>query len=74
MLEIFALTLLVFSRRFGMKVVWKALLAAEVAGKVKSAMEEGVELFAYSLVLLCAIGAALNNPSRCVAGELVARK
>lgn len=72
-LELFALTLLAFSRTIGMKVLWNTLFAAadfglsaeqleHIARTAKNAMEEGTELFAYLVLLLAALFALRPAP------------
>ncbi|MDL2307916.1 transporter [Desulfovibrio sp. OttesenSCG-928-C06] len=46
-------TLLVFSRLLGMKILWQALLGDQYVKVLKNAIEEGTEQFGY---LLCLIG------------------
>lgn len=47
---------LVFSRLFGMHVLWRDLLDQGYVRTVKNAVEEGTELLGYSLILLSTLG------------------
>lgn len=51
-------TVLVFSRLFGMKIIWETLLKDGYARVVKNAAEESLELFGY---VLCFTSALLHN-------------
>lgn len=50
------LTILIFSRLFGMSILWQSILQEGYARIVKNMVEEGVELFGY---ILC-LGASVN--------------
>ena len=77
LLELFALTLLVFSRTFGLKVLWKTLFSQlqsglllteeqipYVARAAKNAMEEVTELFAYMELLAASLCALFQRRNR----------
>lgn len=69
------LNVLVFSRLMGMGVLWRALLTDGYLREVKNAVEEGSELFGYSLCLLATISYARDkhkdNRSFTAAAEVV---
>ena len=49
------ITLFVFSRMFGRKVLWKAIMDDKFLRVVKDAAEECTELFGYLLIVFAAI-------------------
>lgn len=55
------LTILVFSRLYGMKIIWIGLMGENYERWVKIFAEEGLELFGYTLCLLGSIFYALNE-------------
>ena len=72
-LELFAVSLLVFSRSFGTKILWNSLFADPllaltednlpyVTRAAKNAMEECTELYAYAILLVAAAFALCRNP------------
>ncbi|PIJ50711.1 transporter [Erwinia sp. OLTSP20] len=56
------LTILVFSRLFGMHQLWQTILADGYARVVKNIVEEGSELFGYLLCLTATIGYCWRFP------------
>lgn len=57
------LAILVFSRVFGMSILWQSILQEGYVREVKNMVEEGSELFGYMLCLCASIG-ILNIRSR----------
>lgn len=55
MLSAGLLTVLLFARLMGMGTLWHTLLADEFIRTVKNAVEEGTELFGYTLCLLATL-------------------
>lgn len=60
------LTILVFSRLFGMNVLWRHLMPGDYHHVVKNMAEEGSELMGYSLCLLSSLRYLLFFPRRAV--------
>jgi len=58
------LVVFVFSRLFGQKVLWKALMGEHYIRLVARTVEEGAELLGYWLILAGTIECLLQNPSR----------
>lgn len=56
------ITILVFSRLFGIKYIWLSLLSDNPMREVKNIVEEGCELFGYALCLIASI-LYVKNPS-----------
>ncbi|MCM2973267.1 hypothetical protein [Larsenimonas suaedae] len=54
------LTTYVFSRLLGRKVVWQAVLGSDYAYRIKSGVEENIELLGYLLMLFACIELALQ--------------